>query len=196
MTTELSRNLHTKRGLAILLTVVTCVAGALLPREAFSAEGTKKNTYTDDACLPDGAPCGAIVYGNKGGYTVNKVRVHGRSSQPKGMQISSACKAVDGKFTDSLNRGQYDLFVVPASCAYEIDMEIAAGRSKDLNLFLTPGCQITLTTAGTTMSNEWNISVDWTDAAIEAGVPEKFGVTKKDHPVDADGHKCGKQSNM
>jgi len=193
MTKSLSP-VRTRRGLAILLTVVTCGAGALLPHEASAA--TERNTYTADYCNDDGAKCGAIIYGVAGGYAVKKVRVHARSEQPSGVMTNPKCAGFDEKFTDSLNINQYDLFVVPAPCAYDIEIQIAGGKSKSRNQYLTVGCQIETKTDGTTLQNEWHQSSSWTKKALDAKLPEQMGLTKNDPPQDAQGNHCGRQSKM
>lgn len=141
---------------------------------------TPKSSYTHSSC--DGnRPCGAIVYGNAGVYVVTSVVLKSKSDQP---DSGPPCSGIDVKFDSDTSLGQYDQFVVPASCAYNLKINIVAGPKKDRNLFLTPACVIKTKTDGTTTSNEWHVSASWIKDKKPEGAPSK--------PIDSHGHKCGR----
>ena len=149
-----------------------------------------KSSYTHSYCNGK-RPCGAIVYGNAGGYVVTSVVLKSKSDQPDAgtptqdhPDTGSPCSGIDVKFDSDTSLGQYDQFVVPASCAYNLKINIVAGPKKDRNLFLTPACVIKTKTDGTTTSNEWHVSASW----IKGKKPE--GASS--HPLDSHGHKCGR----
>ena len=97
--------------------------------------------------------------------------------------------------------GKYDSFTVPASCAYQLSINISGGDNKDQNVYLTPGCVITLQSDGTTTMSNWKkVKADWTTAgkdayqtAINNNVPGVKSSVPKD-PEDFDGHVCGEQN--
>lgn len=114
--------------------------------------------------------------------------------QPSGVTLSPACGGMNKKFTNDTAVGQYETFIVPAECAYHMDIQIVWGNHKDKNFFLIPGCGIVADTDGTTTKNKWQVSVQWSDVAKERA--KKNGVTLPEPPQDADGNKCGKLGNM
>jgi len=175
-------NISNKFNITAVTLAAVCATAPLVSQNALAAK--QRNSYTDPACSSADAVCGAIIYGNAGGYTVDSVHVQAKGTQPSGVQVHPQCAGVDTAFKDSLNVGQYDLFILPANCAYHLKIKIVAGNKKDRNLFLTPGCQIETKTDGTTTINEWHMNVKWTDKAKQQGMS---GTVQ-----DKDGHKCGK----
>lgn len=161
---------------------------------AAQAQGTEIYRITNPACkVTDSNPnpaCGAIVYANKGAYIVNPVKLKSKSTQPSGPIISPDCGAIDYVVSKDVLVGQYVTFVVPADCAFNLHINIAAGPKKDRDLFLTPGCQIIASTDGTIASSQWHINKSWTDKAKKQA--EDNGVTLPDPPQDNQGYKCGK----
>ncbi|MBI1181603.1 MAG: hypothetical protein GC201_13710 [Alphaproteobacteria bacterium] len=151
-------------------------------------------------------PCGAIVYANKGGYYVKPVAVEARGSnnqETKDPTYNKACADYKRSFRNEptgLQAGEYVTFIVPASCAYKLSIDIVAGRSKDRDLWLTPGCVIETSTDGTTTSNEWHMKTYYSDKAKAqtADLNKLMGTdtTLPKDPVDADGHACGRQGKM
>ena len=123
-------------------------------------------------------------------YYVDWAEVKAHSSQPASPAIHSSCAGTDKKLTSTIPPGNYDTFVVPASCSYKLKIKIKAGNAKDMNLFLTPGCQIITSTKGTTSSNSWKSNeVSW----VSEDAKEKMGGTGST-PYDPVGYKCGKLS--
>lgn len=177
--------------MTIAKTISTAIAGAaisaiMLPGTA-SAASSEQSRYTHSACESADAVCGVIIYAvASGGYTVDWARVHARSDQPDSTETHPSCAAVDKKISDDIPSGNYDTFVLPASCAYKLEIKILAGNSKDKNLFLTPGCQIIAKTDGTVTSNDWK--------TLEISTLSNQVPTSGGKPVDRSGHKCGKQS--
>lgn len=171
------KNEGLKAGCVVL---VALAAVLCLPSLGEASEPAKSYTHPD--C--DGTkPCGAIVYANKGGYVVKSVHLTSRSTQP---DTGASCSGIDVKIGQDLIFGEYHQYVVPASCAYKLKINIAAGPKKDRNLFLTPACVIEAKTDGTTSSNEWHVSYSWIKGKKPDGAPSK--------PIDAHGHKCGNLS--
>ncbi len=158
---------------------------------AYGCLNGAKYCIVADYCKTKDAYCGGIVYLNKGGYVANPVQVDALSSQPSGATINPACSSIGGtafKITADTDLGQYEQFVLPADCAYKLKINIKAGNKKDRDLFLTPGCGIEAKTDGTTLSNQWHVSVQWSDAAKKKGASGPV--------VDGAGNKCGNLSKM
>lgn len=164
------------------IAAVVCLAPGLQASQA-------KATIYHPACQGDNPICGAVAYVNEGGYVVNPTKVDAKDSQPSGVQeLSASCAGADEKYDADIDLGQYVVFVMPADCAYELKINIEAGNNKSRNIFLTPGCEYIAKTDGTTMSNDWHISVKWIDGKQPAGAP--------DHPTDKEGNKCGELGDM
>ncbi len=171
--------------------VVLIALAAVMCLPVLAGAATEKSSYTHPYCKDGTKPCGGIVYANKGGYVVTTVVLKSKSDQPDAGTPSqdhpdtgAPCSGIDIKFDSDTSLGQYDVYTVPASCAYNLKINIVAGPKKDRSLFLTPACVIKAKTDGTTTSNEWHVSVSWADGKKPAGAPSS--------PVDSHGHKCGK----
>jgi hypothetical protein len=124
-------------------------------------------------------PCGSIVYINSGAYTVGNVKLaaRGPNHQPTGDPLYNPdCEAVSKAFTADLTVSQYDTFILPAACAYELTINIAGGPKKDRHYWLTPGCVIGAVTVGDIRSSSWD--------------------EVKSAPKADEGGKCGVQSDM
>jgi hypothetical protein len=154
---------------------------------AASCPESSKGCYISSYCNQANALCGAIAYINKGGYVVNPTRLEAVSSQPNA-PINPKCSGVKFKEDNDMALGQYVTFIVPANCGLRLRIDIVAGKNKDRKLFLTPGCVIKASTAGTTLSNSWSIDVSWSDQAKQAG---KSGTVQ-----DQAGNKCGNLEQM
>lgn len=163
----------------------------LYPGAIAEAGPTEKQRYTHPACEQDKSQCGAIIYGVDGAYVVNPVKLNGLSSMPSGVTANPNCSADwHTEFSNGLDVGQYDTFVVPAPCEYHLVIQIQLGNKKDRKLYLIPGCEIEEKTNGTTLSNDWHSKVVWSDEAKDKAADE--GKTLPDPPQDAHGNKCGK----
>lgn len=161
---------------------VLAAAGLSGPAQAASSE---EASYTHPSCEGSNAVCGVIVMGNGGSYTLDWVAVNAHSAQPA--NAHNSCAGLDKKLTSNVPAGNYDTFIVPASCSYKLKLKILSGNSKDQNLFLTPGCQIIAKVAGNVGSNSWKTLEI---SALKSTVP-----TNADgKPVDGLGQKCGKLS--
>jgi hypothetical protein len=171
--------------LSLVLATVVLTVISLSPEAQAASE---KNRYTHPACTNSQPNCGVIVYGNAGGYDVDPVELKAKRTQPSGVQANPACAGIDVKFKNGLALGQYDTFVVPTPCAYHLEIQITAGKNKDRDLYLTRGCQIETKTDGTTLQNDWHVSVGWTKKAKDQGMSGP--------PQDATGNKCGTLGNM
>lgn len=150
------------------------------------AASSEESRYVHPACEDTAtAMCGVIVYAVAGAYTVDWVQLKAKGSQPDSTDTHPACKGVERKLDRDTPAGNYDTFIVPASCAYAIDIQILTGKRKDINLFLTPGCQIIAKTDGTTQSNQWN--------TLEIStLSDQAPTNANGKPIDRSGHKCGK----
>ncbi len=159
-----------------------------------AASGVEVYRITNPACkVTDSNPnpaCGAIVYANKGAYVVNPVKLKSKTTQPFGPIISPDCGAIDYVVSKNVAVTEYVTFVVPADCAFNLKINIAAGPKKDRDLFLTPGCQLIASTDGTIVSSSWHIKTSWTDKAKKQA--QENGVTLPEPPQDNQGYKCGK----
>lgn len=163
----------------------------LHPYPNAEAGPTEKQRYTHPACEENKSQCGAIIYGVDGAYVVNPVKLEGLDSMPSGVSANPNCSADwEVTFSNGLDIGQYDTFVVPGPCEYHLKIQIQLGNKKDRKLYLVPGCQIEEKTDGTTLSNDWHSKVVWSDEAKDEAAKE--GKTLPDPPQDAHGNKCGK----
>ncbi len=134
----------------------------------------------DDATNP--TPCAGLGYGNAAGYTVTSVRVKESSTKPRGVTMNPLCKGFEKKYKSNITLNQYVVFILPANCAYHMDIKVSLGKDKNKNFLLTPGCSLTATTDGTTQNSDWSISASYSKAAKQQG----YSGT----PMDADGYKC------
>lgn len=175
---------------ANILLLLAILLAVWIGWSAVAGASTEKSRFTHSACEdPNQAVCGAIVYGNGGGYVVKKTRLQAKGSQPDGAPLHTNCSEVSKSISADVAIDQYVVFVVPASCAYRLKISISGGNTKDKNLYLTPGCQITATSDGTTLNNNWNkLSVNWIKGKKQEGYPDK--------PVDPLGNKCGSLGKM
>lgn len=150
------------------------------------AATSEEASYTHPDCEGSNAVCGVVVMGNGGSFTLNWVALNAHSSQPSPATHKS-CKGFDKKLSADVPSGNYDTFVVPASCSYKLKTDIKSGPSKDLNLFLTPGCQIIAKVSGTASSNSWK--------TLEiSSLSDKVTTDANGKPLDPAGYKCGKLS--
>lgn len=164
-------------GLGVAVMGLSGVANAATSEEA---------SYTHPDCEGANAICGVVVLGNAGSFTLNWVALNAHSSQPSPATHKS-CKGFDEKLSADVPSANYDTFIVPASCSYKLKTDIKSGPSKDINLFLTPGCQIIAKVAGTTTSNSWK--------TLEIStLSDKVSTDKNGKPLDPAGYKCGKLS--
>jgi len=177
--------------MTITKTISAAIVGAtisaiMLPGTA-AAASSEEARYTHPDCEGADAVCGVIIYAvATTSYYGAWARVHARSDQPDSTDTHPSCAKVDKKLDQNIAPTNYDTFVLPASCAYKLEIKIDAGNSKDMNLFLTPGCQIIAKTDGTVTSNSWK--------TLEISTLSNQVQTSGGKPVDRSGHKCGKQS--
>nr|WP_070959534.1 hypothetical protein [Hyphomonas sp. Mor2] len=178
MTTKITKQFAAAAlGLAVALTGLSGVANAATSEEA---------SYTHPDCEGSSAVCGVVVLGNAGSYTLNWVALNAHNSQPSAATHKS-CRGFDKKLSADVPAGNYDTFIVPASCSYKLKTDIKDGPSKDLNIFLTPGCQIIAKVSGTTTSNSWKtLEISSLSDAVDTDDDGK--------PLDSAGYKCGKLS--
>lgn len=170
------------------LVLASAVMLASVPMNAAHAASSEESRYVHPACEDTSkAICGVIVYAVAGAYTVDWVKLSAKGSQPDSTDTHPSCVGVEKKFDRNTPAGNYDTFVVPASCAYAIDIKILSGNKKDRNVFLTPGCQIIAKTDGTVTSNSWK--------SLELSTLSEQVPTSGSTPIDRSGHKCGKLSN-
>lgn len=171
-------------------TLLGALLGATLTTSALtapaSAASSEEKRYTHSACEDSStAVCGVIVYAvATPDYYVDWAEVKAHSSQPDSGTIHEKCSGVDKKLDAAIPPGNYDTFVLPASCSYKLKIKIHSGNAKDMNLFLTPGCKIVTQSKGNTVSNSWKSNeVSWIESSMGTGTP-----------YDAAGYKCGKLS--
>lgn len=169
---------------AAIVGFATSMIGMSGPAYAASSEEAR---YTHPACESADAVCGVVIYAvATTSYYGAWARVHARSDQPDSTDTHPSCAGVDKKIDQNIAPTNYDTFVLPASCAYKLEIKIEGGNKKDMNLFLTPGCQIIAKTDGTAISNSWK--------TLEISTLSSQVPTANGKPVDRSGHKCGKQS--
>lgn len=151
-----------------------------------NAATSEEASYTHPDCEGSNAVCGVIVMGNAGSYTLDWVAVNAHSSQPS-PATHSACSGFDKKLTADVPAGNYDTFIVPASCSYKLKIKILSGNGKDMNIFLTPGCQVIAKVSGSVNSNSWK--------TLEiSSLSDKITTDSDGKPLDPAGYKCGKLS--
>lgn len=182
------------RVLQTSVAVAVVLASAPFALSAYAAS-SEQSRYTHPACETSTPKCGAVVVASAGSFTLDWVALNARNSQPKmdpepipgTTVVHPSCDGFDHKIKDDVPSGNYDTFVIPASCAYKIKLKVLAGDSKDLNIYLTPGCQIIAKVGGGNAS-----AMNWKTLEISSlseQVPTNGG-----KPIDAAGYKCGKQS--
>ncbi|MEL7111353.1 MAG: hypothetical protein AAGK93_00260 [Pseudomonadota bacterium] len=168
----------------MLAGTLALAATAYLP--AFASSGME-NEYTDKACLDTStAICGAVIIADAGSFTLDWTTVKARDTQPNPPTMHPACPGVNKKFDDNVPGGNYNKYVVPASCAYKVKLKILGGNGKDQTLYLTPGCKIMVKVKGDLASNKITVDAE----KISSQTP----VNANGKPVDQQGYKCGKQS--
>lgn len=164
------------------------IAGALITSAgmfgAAHASTSEEARYTHSACEGADVVCGVIVMGNGGVYTLDWVSVDAKDTQASA-GTHPACPGIDKKLDRNVPSGNYDTFVVPASCSYKLKLKILSSNKKDKDLYLTPGCQIIAKVDGTVTSNSWkSLKV----STLSNKVPTNSDGT----PIDGNGYKCGK----
>ncbi|MEL6830277.1 MAG: hypothetical protein AAFO63_09085 [Pseudomonadota bacterium] len=166
---------------ALSLVLSASIAASVVSSPAMAASSENKRYTHPDCENASTAVCGVIIYAvATTSYYVDWAEVKAKSSQPDSQDTHPSCAGVDKRLTSTIAPTNYDTFVLPASCAYKLKIKIKSGNAKDMDLFLTPGCQIVTSTKGTTVSNSWKSNdVSWMNGASGT-------------PVDANGHKCGK----
>lgn len=168
----------------LLIATTAAISGFAGTAHAASSEESR---YVHSSCEGSNAVCGVVVYAVAGAYTASSVQLKAHSSQPDSPVIHAKCPDINKKFTRDTPAGNYDTFIVPASCSYKLKVSIKSGNSKDKNLYLTPGCQVIAKTDGTVTSNSWKTLEIST---LSDAVPTNSG----GKPVDPAGYKCGKLS--
>lgn len=176
--------MKTARSIASLgLTLGLGVFGIMGGAQASTSEEAR---YTHPACEGADAICGVIVMGDAGAYTLDWVSVNAKGSQAES-GTHPACAGIDKKLDRNVPAGNYDTFVLPASCAYKLTLKILSANKKDKDLYLTPGCQIIAKVDGSVTSNSWkSLSISTLSSKVPTNSDGK--------PIDGAGHKCGKLS--
>lgn len=175
----------TKSNSALAASLCFVAAGLFGSANAASSEESR---YTHSACEAANSICGVIVMGNGGAYTLDWVSVNARDSQPAKEVAHPSCADAGKKIDRNVPGGNYDTFVMPASCAYKLKIKILSGNNKDKDLYLTPGCKIIAKVDGTVNSNSWK-------SLQISKLSENTPTDSSGHPIDSAGHKCGKQGN-
>lgn len=171
--------------IVLLASSMAIAVSSMMPAQAATAEESR---YTYSECETSMVKCGVIVAANGGSFTLDWASITARGDQPASSDIThDKCAGLEKKIKDDVPSGNYDTFVLPASCAYKLKIKILAANSKDQNFYLTPGCQIIATVKGTASNNSWKGNKV---SALSNKVPTVDG-----KPVDSGGYKCGKQSS-
>lgn len=139
-----------KRLAAVLLTC-TGLLGTAVPATADDKKPVSE--YKHPACADAHAQCGGVAYANAGGYVVNWVRLSAKGSGDQPTGANTACRDFEKKLAANVQLGEFVQFTVPASCKYQIKIDIKSGDKKDKDLTLTPGCILVTQSAGTTTVN-------------------------------------------
>jgi hypothetical protein len=141
-------------------------AGLVAPAEAANKAFTKTHSYCQEKDSNGNPvnPCAALVYANGGAYQVKTTTVE---VQDNPYDTSPACNSVDMYSNNSLNTGDYGVFIVPAPCRYKLTIDINGGDDKGNHVYITPGCQLVLESKGTSLNDNkpHKKSIGWTDAA-------------------------------
>jgi hypothetical protein len=153
------------------IAVTPALVGFSSTAEAFNPYlGGCGNTYPPQ-------PCGEIIYANAGGYSVRPTEIFGCSD-------SSSYK-----YENDIDLGQHITFGLPASCKYELKINIVGGSKKSRTWLLTPGCKITAKTDGTTYTNKWHVGFSWINEEMKNQLFPNGDAP--DHPADPAGNQCG-----
>ena len=175
---------------------VLVAASAAVSTNAFAK--TKAFTKTNSYCADnngDGAPdnpCAALVYANGGAYQVKTTKVEMRDND---YDNNPACNGVSMASNNSLNTGDYGVFIVPAPCRYKVTIDINGGSTKGTHPFVTPGCELVLESKGTSLNDNKpkKKKIVWTDAAKDELAAQ--GITVSDSDVsDVYWHQAQKQN--
>jgi hypothetical protein len=145
---------------------VVISAGLATPAEAANKAFTKTHSYCqekDENGNPVN-PCAPLVYANGGTYQVKTTTVEERDNT---YDTNPACNNVSLYSNNSLNTGDYGVFVVPAPCHYKLTIDINGGDSKGNQVYMTPGCELVLESKGTSLNDNkpHKKSIKWADAA-------------------------------
>ncbi len=162
---------------------VLASASAVVSTSAFAK--TKAFTKTNSYCADnngDGAPdnpCAALVYANGGSYQVKTTKVEMRDND---YDSDPACNGVDMSSNNSLNEGDYGVFIVPAPCRYKVTIDINGGSTKSTHPFVTPGCELVLESKGTSLNDNKpkKKTIEWTDAAKDELADKGITVSNSD----------------
>ena len=164
----------------LLVGALAIAATAYLPAYAKSS---MQSEYVDKACLDSKtAICGAIIVASAGSFTLDWTTVKARDTQANPAAMHPGCPSVNKKFNDDVPGGNYNKYIVPASCGYKVKLKILGGNGKDQNLYLTPGRKILVKVKGDLNSNKITVDASFIDENMEG------------KPKDQTGWKCGKQS--
>lgn len=167
---------------AITLSVVALASAAVSTSAlAKSKAFTKTNSYcadNDGDGNPDN-PCAALVYANGGAYQVKTTKVEMRDND---YDSNPACDGVSMASNNSLNAGDYGVFIVPAPCRYRLSIDINGGSNKSTHPFVTPGCELVTESKGTSLNDNKpkKKSIQWTDAAKDELAAKGITVSNSD----------------
>lgn len=169
------------RGALAIGAAVVLSASVATPAMAANKAFQKTNSYCadkDDNGNPKN-PCAALVYGNGGAYQVKTTKVEVRDNP---YDTNPACNNVNMYSNNSLNSGDYGVFIVPAPCRYKLTIDINGGDNKGNHVYITPGCELVLESKGTSLNNNKpkKKSIKWTDAAKAALSDQGVTVSNSD----------------
>jgi hypothetical protein len=168
------------RTLAAAGTAVAIAFVVASPAQAATQAFKKTNSYCNETnAKGDPNPCAALVYGNGGGYQVKTTKVEVRDNP---YDTNPACNDVTMYSNNSLNAGDYGVFVVPAPCRYKVTIDINGGDNKGNHVYITPGCQLVLESKGTSLNDNKpkKKSIKWTDEGKKALADQGYTVTNDD----------------
>lgn len=145
---------------------------------ATSTTTPSANTVKTAGACKDGTTISNIVFTNNAGVLVSDVEVRGRKNKYQPDGASSQCSNINDNYSGDLAVGQGVTFVVPADCAYHVDVVIEHlaedAQNKDINVYLVTGCTVRISISGTTENNSWD------------------NVKTSGTATDAAGYQCGK----
>lgn len=151
---------------AVVAISATLSVDLVSPAEAANKAFTKTDSYCQekDASGNPVNSCAALVYANGGAYQVKGTTVEVRDNP---YDTNPACNNVNLHSSNSLNVGDYGVFIVPAPCRYKLTIDINGGDYKGNQVYITPGCQLVLESKGTSLNDNkpHKKSIDWTDGA-------------------------------
>jgi hypothetical protein len=185
----------TRAVFAVSAAVVILSVCLVSPAEAASKAFTKTDSYCQDKDASGNPvnPCAALVYANGGAYQVKSTVVEARDNS---YDTNPACNNVSLYSNNSLNLGDYGVFIVPAPCSYKLTIDINGGDNKGNQVYITPGCQLVLESKGTSLNDNkpHKKSIDWTDGAKTKLAAQ--GITVSNNDVsDVYWHKAQGQGN-